>query len=166
MQCRIAITTKCNLNCSYCCMKYDHIKKSFNNIKGLHEILDISRFESFGVTGGEPLMLFGKLVETLGHLRELGKPIYLYTNGLLLDFSKLFQLKGLIDGINIGLHKVDYQQLTQYVIFNSVIPMRIMVWEGNVDQKLLNFFKRHKLQYRAWVMDECDIPNEERYLLK
>jgi hypothetical protein len=71
-----------------------------------------------------------------------------------------------VDGINIGLHKVDYRQLTQYAIFNSVIPMRIMVWEENMDSKLKKFFETHRLQYRAWIMDECDIPNEERYLLK
>lgn len=169
MQARIILTTKCNLNCSYCCNEYPEIQEQFKVVKDLDDI-DFGRYTSVALTGGEPLMLeLDELVNIVNRVRAKIGPenkIYLYTNMTLWNSKHSDALEHIIDGVSLGLHEVDYKLLWNVALIASIlIPIKIRVWEKLADKKLRKFCNEHWLPLVEWKMDECDVENEDRYII-
>lgn len=148
---KIVVGWQCNLNCDYCCNKQPEMLESFEPIT-VSEIA-ASSHDSYQVTGGEPLTKQNHkaLFVTLHHIPK-GKPIYLYTNGLLLDMhvAKCLKLFG-VTAINLGVHDqpLGWGELLEV---NKHIPIR--VWVQDIDtygqSKIPSEFEVH-----LWSMDDC-----------
>jgi pyruvate formate-lyase activating enzyme-like uncharacterized protein len=92
------ITNKCNANCFYCPAPQEQDEKpstqglDFENPHDYAEYINHFGFEGVSFSGGEPLLYFDRTLEYLKVLRQRCNPnlyIWLYTNGILADKSKL-----------------------------------------------------------------------------
>lgn len=116
----------CTAHCFFCPqdrkMKEERLPEEdgivFENTQDYADYLEKFNFKGVGFSGGEPLLVFDKLLEYLGKIRErFGDKIYLwiYTNGSLVNEDKLKRLKkaGLneirfdISANNYDLHPVE-----------------------------------------------------------
>jgi len=98
------IHDKCNIDCFFCPGRQrnidaDSIKTGriiFNNPEDYADYIKIFGFKGVGISGGEPLLVFDKLVRYIENIRKKsGNNIYiwLYSNGKLADIEKLKKLK-------------------------------------------------------------------------
>ena len=147
-------------------MKYEDVLNGFKKLQTLAELPELKQYDAFAVTGGEPLLEEGRLFIVLAALKREQKPIYLYTNGLLLTNEYATELRKYVDGINIGLHKIDIDLVGKLIrIHKEIVPIRILVWEKLCPTYLEELCREHDIALRKWKMDECDIENEDRFLL-
>ena len=169
IQCRIALTTDCNLQCDYCCMKWPEMLRTFKKINRCDlNNLDFQKYRSFVITGGEPTLDLFRLYSTLFTLRnKTDVPIYLHTNGILLDrtITGDFAFFNLVDGINISLHEDVNWNLSKIKMMNLDVPIRLHVYDKLVNQELLDFVKATGIILKQWELDECDTVPEDRLLL-
>ena len=93
----IFLTYKCNSGCHFCPAphKDDHVHSAFGNQK--EEILSYlieNNFEGISFSGGDPFVVFDRLLEWLIFFKERLPDYYywVYTNGLAVDRNKLEQL--------------------------------------------------------------------------
>lgn len=144
-------------------MEYPEVQATFKQINNLFDI-PLKHYDAIAVTGGEPLLNIPKLQEVLFSLAAYNKPVYLYTNGVLLNENTVDKISGMVDGINIGWHGniLTYETLAKV---HKKVPLRILIWEKEVTPEFLQFVQDNNIPFRAWVMDECDNPNEDRFIL-
>ena len=165
MQCRIAVTLDCNLNCSYCCMtKIPDIYNSFT-VKYMDDILK-TKYDSFVITGGEPTLDLELLFMVINdiHRSQPKAKIYLHTNGVLLTEQFVVDNSHILDGINISIHgEPDYDK---YLKINNILPVRLHVWQELVTCKLSEFCEDHNIELKEWTMDDCETIPEDRYILR
>jgi len=166
MQCRIAITTECNLNCKYCCMKDPTVFSSFRECVDIKDIPDLHKYESFAITGGEPLTDPILTVLIADALKNYPGKKFLYTNGTLADENFLPLIARAYDGINIGLHP-ETKKLKQSEILNinSYIPVRLLICEDSANTEFFEFVKKYNIAYRLWKINDCENQNEDRFIL-
>jgi uncharacterized protein len=96
----IFLTYQCNANCHFCPSLYkdDHIRSSFGSQK--EEILSYlinSDFKGISFSGGDPFMVFDRLIEWFSFFKQNLPDYYywVYTNGLAVTESKLKKLSAL-----------------------------------------------------------------------
>ncbi len=72
---RVIVTYKCNRSCPGCCNTHG------NTVKKIEDIRELLGYEEIILTGGEPMLLVGKLMEFVSGLKARGYngKIYLYT---------------------------------------------------------------------------------------
>lgn len=112
---QLHLTERCNLRCSHCYQTGDRSDElSLTEIKGLlAEISDmlaawsdayqLDFTSSLNVTGGEPL-LRRDLFAILAEMRKREYPVYLLTNGTLLDRDKAARLAALaVEGVQVSI---------------------------------------------------------------
>jgi len=101
------ITGKCNANCFYCPTSQTHDDLpstqglSFESASAYAEYVNYFKFKGVGFSGGEPFLVYDRVIEFLKKLRRKCSPdlyIWLYTNGILVDEMKLKKLASL--GLN------------------------------------------------------------------
>jgi molybdenum cofactor biosynthesis enzyme MoaA len=180
--CKLVITKKCNLKCSYCCMKNPKILQTFqsfpSNLKDKDSVLDyiLNNYTSVTVTGGEPFVDFHRIYRLIANLEVnkdyLPKPklkaIYVYTNGLLIESDQLKKLKwfSLFKGLNISYH-YKHLNLEQIAIYNQIIPVRLWVQDSKITSEITKFCKKYQISLKIWTKDDCDPPiPEDRYFWK
>lgn len=95
------ITNKCNASCFYCPVpqKNDELPSTqgldFDNAIDYADYINHFQFEGVSFSGGEPLLYFERTLEYLKTLRQKCNPnlyIWIYTNGILADITKLQEL--------------------------------------------------------------------------
>ncbi len=95
------ITNKCNANCFYCAapQNNDDVPSTqgleFENPLDYAHYINYFGFKGVSFSGGEPLLYFKRTLEYLKILRQYCNPnlyIWMYTNGILVDKSKLLAL--------------------------------------------------------------------------
>jgi len=107
----------------------------------------------------------GRLFALLTALKQQQKPIYLYTNGLNLTPPLAADIGKYVDGINIGLHKIDIDLMYKLIrIHKEILPIRVLVWEKLCPPYIEELCNEHGIALRKWKMDDCDIENEDRVL--
>lgn len=97
------ITGRCNANCFYCpaSQKQDAVPSSqqltFDTPEAYAEYIRLFNFNGVSFSGGEPLLFFERTMDYLKTVRKLTPPetyIWLYTNGILANKSRMMQLAG------------------------------------------------------------------------
>ncbi len=114
---RIAVTSQCNLRCSYCMSEAHEEKTTVHSVLSKEEIVTIMTvLASLGVTkmrftGGEPL-LRRDIAELVGEAKKNSSiaTVGLTTNGLLLDRSLPALIDAGIDAINFSIDTLDRQR--------------------------------------------------------
>ncbi len=164
-QCRVAITTKCNLKCKYCCMEYSHIQETFTKVDSIQDILEYKNYDVFAITGGEPTIVPRLLQDTMCEIKmNTDARIHLWTNGIELYPEFVSVNKDLIDGINISIHDGSWNYV-RWTQLNQIMPIRLHIWENLSTDMLREFCQLQNIKLNEWVMDECDI-NEDRFILE
>jgi len=161
---RVIVTNECNLSCAYCCNNIPEINEKFKS-STLDE-LPLDEYNNLCITGGEPLLNFDTVLEVLNKwFAKSIRPAYLYTNGLLYDPDKHHEFMTLFTRINIGIHDVNSVEDLHYHFNSSIV--RFAYAEHNADgieEKLSIWFP--KASYKSFRLNECDMPNEDWYILK
>ena len=126
------ITNKCNANCFYCPapQKNDELPSTqgidFDNPYDYANYINHFGFEGVSFSGGEPLLYFDRTLEYLKVLRQKCNPnlyIWMYTNGLLGDESKLRALaKENLNEIRFDIGATEYN-LNKVKIAKGIIPV-------------------------------------------
>jgi hypothetical protein len=95
------------------------------------------------------------------------KDIYIYSNGIRIansDIIKLHQITNL-KGINIGLHTIDQFRLINNML--DYLPVRYMVQNSMIDAFIKQYPNRlNAKNVKGWVLNECNLPNEDWVLLR
>ena len=179
---RIAVTSQCNLRCTYC-MSEAHVERAGNvavlTTQEITTIIDV--LASVGVTkirftGGEPLLRMD-IVELVGQAKKAGiKKVTLTTNGLLLDrfFSSLIDAG--LDAINVSIDSLDsrrYHAITRrdeyrrvkknldQLLSANVIPVKlnvVMMRDINSNELLefVDFTRDHAVTVRFLELQPFD----------
>ncbi len=164
---RLILTLDCNLSCSYCCNKLESVYSRFIQ-KSLEEI-DFSRYQNICLTGGEPFLNKPLLYEVLEKIPDQ-KNVYIYTNGLLIDYDdllKLFIYGGLkLTAINIGLHSIgQLKQIDRRI--EETFNVRYLAQDICVEKLLTAYPERLTVKnLKGWHLNKCDQPNEDWVLLR
>lgn len=162
---RIAITKTCNLSCTYCCMEYDWVKDKFTAYSDIQGVPNLIQYDSYCITGGEPLLYLEKTLTTAKYLKEYtGKKVYLYTNGLLLTDEIATQLHKNIDGVTVGIHDNLMEVLGKVLPASLKIPIRLSIWEKELTESNTKMLAELKIPYTLWTMDDCDITYKEDWI--
>lgn len=131
------ITGKCNANCFYCPapQNEDHLPVSqsftFETPESYAEYISLFGYEGASFSGGEPLMVFERVLAYLHALRQHCKPslyIWMYTNGILASPAIFEQLgeKGLNEirfDIGATAYSLDKLKMAQGHIKNITIEI-------------------------------------------
>ena len=152
------------MSCSYCCNNIKKIRSRFIE-KTLSEI-DFTKYKNVCITGGEPFLAKVLLYSVLFKIPEF-KNIYLYTNGILIDWPDVFTLKSFdnLKGVNIGLHTIP--QLKRIIHLEKYLPVRFMMNETLKNKFIKTYPERlTKDNVNTWKLNECEMPNEDWILLK
>jgi MoaA/NifB/PqqE/SkfB family radical SAM enzyme len=162
---RVILFLDCNLHCQYCCNNVPKYRSQFQE-KSITEI-DFDKYKNVCITGGgEPFLRKGQLYFALANI-PAGKPIYLYTNGMLITDNDVELLKRFnIKGITIGLHL-----LLQPGHFNRKLPKSFPVRYRCLITKRNEFLAYWPLilneaNLRGAALNDCGMPNEDWILLK
>jgi organic radical activating enzyme len=158
---RLIITLDCNLKCEYCCNKIPEVNSKF--IKKKLEDIAFEQYEDICISGGEPLLQY-KLIHNIYILNiPISTPIYLYTNGLLLNSTKA----SFFNGVNIGIH---YKEQLKQILENnpnllSYKGLRLCVQDIYKDEYLPNIPDKY---IKTWSMNDCfnNVETEDWILLE
>jgi len=170
-QCRIMITKKCNLKCSYCLMKNDELMATFKpvDLDTLRDIVSTTEYSAYCITGGEPLMNRQTIIDTLKTVITLQKyakklaPVYLYTNGEH-KINEAMTLIYSVNGLNISPHKnVNYNWIKRAKMLTNI---RIHRQDIKTDAKLIHFCADNHIPLKIWHKDDCKTVPEDRFILK
>lgn len=161
---RLILFLECNMSCSYCCNNIKKIRSRFVE-KSFSEI-DLNKYSNVCITGGEPFLDKRLLYIVLNSIPEF-KNVYIYTNGLLINWEDVHLLRklGNIKGINIGLHTT--QQLKKIIHLEKYLPVRFMMQNTKRTQFLKTYPERlNKNNIHPWELNQCEMPNEDWILLE
>ena len=100
------LTTRCNLDCSYCFKPDSRQTEEAGRIETLAHILAENGVRRVTFGGGEPLLV-GALDKALGILKNNGVYTSIHTNGVLLDYGRIDSLNGLVDEIALPIDSMD-----------------------------------------------------------
>lgn len=151
---------ECNLSCPYCCNKLSEVNSKF--IKKKLNDIDFDLYSSVCISGGEPMTQFSKFLEVF-LLIPLEIPIYLYTNGLLLDINKA----SYFNGIHIGIHYKE--QLKEILAKNPTLltykGLKLCVQDIYREEYLPNIPDKY---IKTWTMNDCfnNVETEDWVLLE
>jgi len=143
----------CNLDCYNCHNKREAKRKaiSFEKMNLETAIFTVSNYKSLGVelliiSGGEPLMLYDKLVDTIKEIKKnIEIPIRIDTNGSLPDKASL--LKNFVDGYGIDIK----------------MPMKDY-YTKDEEKMIKDFLKINNIyDYRDKVLSTVKIANDMKY---
>lgn len=120
----IKINTECNCACSFCVDRYGRNEEYTDVDKIANAAIKLSDYKTIIITGGEPFIIFDKVVELATKLRKHKDRIVLNTNGSLLSKEKVNQLNGIIDELQISIHHYDEKKngeiLKGIVLFDNI----------------------------------------------
>uniref|UniRef100_A0A6M3XGM4 Putative radical SAM superfamily protein n=1 Tax=viral metagenome TaxID=1070528 RepID=A0A6M3XGM4_9ZZZZ len=103
----IKINSTCNRACSFCVDRNGRNEKYIDVEKIADAAINLSDYKTIIITGGEPFIIFDKVVELAKKLRKYKDRIVLNTNGSLLSRKKVEQLNNIIDELQISIHHYD-----------------------------------------------------------
>lgn len=164
---RLITTFKCNFSCSYCCNEQYEFNSLFQYVS-LSDV-DFDQYRSVCVTGGEPFMNREFLYHEVLPAIPQDKNVYIYTNGVLLFQLDLIWLTTRFPNVkclNIGVHKIDQlDKIEDWV--GKMFPARFMFQDIYEEELLQKYPERlNKNNIKPWVMNQCDMPNEDWMVLK
>ena len=161
---RILVDWTCNLSCSYCCNLTPSIRQSIRQV--YPDEIDWNKYKVFCITGGEPT-IFPDRIQNICSRIPPNRLIVLYTNGTLLNpfLAQSLALWG-VRAINIGLHyPKTFTRLIEKAL-GAVKGLGMSV-RFHVQDIHAGFCSQYPdLSFRLWKMDDCDRPNEDRYILR
>lgn len=164
MKLRLLITPKCNRNCEQCC------NKGFD-LDSLPRITQADQFAGYteiSLTGGEPLLEYDKVRDTIMYIREYGNqscPINLYTamseHPNLVDLAKIVNLT-----ITIHDKEAMVAMLDQWMRLESVPIKHIRVKLAPSVHRYHTLIEHYL--YGCWVekfdwIDDCPLPEGEEF---
>jgi MoaA/NifB/PqqE/SkfB family radical SAM enzyme len=100
------LTSKCNIECSYCFKPDNSTDESIENLERLAQLLVKNDVQMVTIGGGEP-MIVKELDKILRILKEGGIYVSLHTNGMFLNQKRLDELSGLVDDIGLPIDSID-----------------------------------------------------------
>lgn len=125
------ITGRCNANCFYCPTSQIHDDLpttqglTFESALAYAEYVNHFKFKGVGFSGGEPFLVYDRLIEFLKKLRKKCSPdlyIWMYTNGILVDEAKLKKLASLgLDEIRFDIGATNFS-LDKVKMAKGIIP--------------------------------------------
>jgi molybdenum cofactor biosynthesis enzyme MoaA len=163
---RILVSWKCNLNCSYCCNEQEQFRKDIQPVK-LDDI-DWNRYDSFCITGGEPLLNWQTVKQVCARVPKQRNPlVILYTNGVLFGETIAKQCGDLeIRYVNVGLHSPSMFNTIIKQVAHAAQNTRLGVRFHAQDVYEADLTTRYPhLSFRFWKMDDCHRNNEDRVIL-
>ncbi len=169
--CRVIITDKCNLSCSYCCMQIPGVSESFTDATAWYIAQQMHR--DVIVSGGEPLLVLSRIAMFTGVVRYFNPDvnIYVYTNGIELSpYNAKFLKDCGVKGLTVSPHSPDWPKFSKYIfslIHGTILPIRLRVQDVLVDEKLKEYVKTNDMELIVWTMNDClEMEPENRYRLK
>ena len=95
---RVIVTFDCPRRGINCCNTYQSIISKAKHVASVAKLYD---YDQIIITGGEPMLYPGYVVDFARHLKRLGKTAYLYTA---LYHPKIKEILPIIDGVQYTLH--------------------------------------------------------------
>lgn len=163
MQLRLLLTEECNRTCKGCCNKeYD--------LAALPICTSFKGYEAIMITGGEPLIKPGLLIETIQRIRRETPctPIYVYT-AYREDPLWLLAVLAMVDGITLTLHT--RKDVPHFQIFNNILlqsgwlagkSLRLNVFRG-IDIDDIDVSCWNVKSDMMWIKD-CPVPENEVFM--
>jgi organic radical activating enzyme len=170
-ECRILITTECNLSCEYCCNKIESEQEKIK-MSTLPQILE-KNYDVIKITGGEPLLSLGKLWRTIHDIKKLKKipEIYIYTNmsnERIYSNAEYIIKNKLADGFSISSHDSSNTLFIKTIInkFKSMTKLRISFQDVLKDKVNNHSIKKYlkDIPVTYWTLNDCD-KKEDRYII-
>ena len=100
----IKINNSCNAKCAFCVDRDGRNGKTINVEAIAKKANEFNEYRTVIITGGEPFLIFDKVIRLLKLLRPNKDRIVLNTNGSLLTPDKVLRLNPLIDELQVSIH--------------------------------------------------------------
>ena len=97
---RVIVTLKCNRDCENCCNK----EEVFKQHKILTDINDLLSYDEIIITGGEPILLCGMLINYLYYLRGKYKKLIFLYSALYNNEQEYIDILRVVSGLHFTLH--------------------------------------------------------------
>lgn len=163
MKLRLLLTEDCNRTCKGCCNK-EH------DLSALSGCTSFQGYELIMITGGEPLLKPGLLIETIQRIRREapGTPIYVYT-AYREDPRWLLAVLAMVDGITLTLHT--RKDVPHFRVFNNMLlqsghltirSLRLNVFRG-IDISDIDVSAWNVKSDMVWIKD-CPVPVNEVFM--
>lgn len=103
----IKINNTCNAKCAFCVDNGGRNGKVIDIENIAEKANSLTEYKTVIITGGEPFLVFDKVIELLKLLKPNKDRIVLNTNGSLLTPDKVLRLNPLIDELQVSIHNPD-----------------------------------------------------------
>lgn len=149
----ISLTDRCNLKCRHC-YNGDNFSRSLNQLDYINETFsnDLKELgvQHIGLTGGEPLLVWDKLLEVTSVLKKNKFSILLTTNGLLLNKEKMDILidKG-INWIQVSIDGIDKEK-HEFIRGNNTFNKIIKLF-GDIDYSKYNIIPMYTINKNNYM---------------
>lgn len=161
MKLRLLLFTKCNRSCDGCCNKdWD--------ISAIPKVKDFTKYRLIMLTGGEPLLSFNCIINTIKKIREqTDAPIYLYTAAVD-KHLRILAILGLVDGLTLTLHdkkdELDFTILNNMLLGTGIekkVSLRLNIFKGiNITDDLSLWNVKKDIE---WI-ENCPLPEDEEFM--
>lgn len=162
MKARVLVTQTCNRSCEGCCNKqYD-----FSTIPKFN-IVDAYRYEEIILTGGEPMLYYYHLLDTIRSIRrevtDFWCKIILYTAEVR-DTGRALSVLMVVDGLTLTLHEQSdvepFQDFQSRILdsYTETRSLRLNVFKG-VNPGYIEPFWEVKREIE-WI-ENCPLPQGE-----
>lgn len=146
---RVIVTFECNRNCPGCC------NKKLPEYKVIHNINELLAYQEIVITGGEPMLIPGKVMDLVDGLRtdcDYRGKIYMYTslwNGKKISKDILREL----DGITYTLHaeSTDKEIMELKALSNSgILQNPSFVSRLFIDTRVYERYDLSNINFARW----------------
>ena len=163
---RVMLTQTCPRDCDECCNKYSTTIESLETLKDRAALLN---FDEIMLTGGEPMLYPGYVLEVATWLKNNGKKVYLYTTMWAYWLGE--ELLDVLDGVHYTCHHPfsgdDPHNLHDFFedIRGRDGSYRLTL-DPAIDKPVsLEPASLSQIKVLEWIKD-CPLPEEKLYLLE
>lgn len=165
----IKINNGCNCNCSFCVDRGGFKPESINVVKIAESAIKQEEYKTVIITGGEPFLVFDKVIELCKILRPHKNRIVLNTNGSLLTTNKVAILNSLIDELQISIHspnpveemEIFKKEITYYSLKQALREHKFLVSINSCFTRAIS----DKKHFVSDMIDLCNYLNADRLRL-
>lgn len=150
----IKVNNECNMNCSFCVDRGGYNSNVININKIAENAIAQRAYKTVIITGGEPFLIFDKVIILLKKLRPYKKRLVLNTNGSMLTADKCKALNGLIDELQVSIHH--NEEAINNSVFNGAISFE------NIKQSLAE--KEFQLSINSTFNNYCPKNLREQFV--
>lgn len=166
---RVLVTAKCNKDCSYCCNKKPGVLES---AKVVQDLKFLAEYHNLCISGGEPMLYPGMVMNLIREADDLGLDIYLYTAQYTRHMhDMLIYLSGMTYTVHAAAGKKEIRDfLNMQKLLETGSSVAWANWKLLIDARIRDQIRQdikedlwNEIEIVSEWKDDCKIPENEDF---